>query len=226
MKPKAVRKPVNRHQLREELQRRILRGEYPPGMQLRQMHLANEFGVAQSVVREVLQELDYHGLVRSVENLGVFVRELGKKELLDAYRVREMFEGLAARLCCFHASRADVQWLEKIAAEIHESAVKGKPAEERGELELRFHFRFVELSGNETLCRLSYGYRFLGNLVVTGRDRDDILREHLAIVRAVADNDADAAEELARRHVKLSAQSIEEAPEELFIAAASKRLQD
>jgi DNA-binding GntR family transcriptional regulator len=226
MKRKAKSKPINRHQVREELQRRILRGEYPPGAQLRQMHLATEFGVAQSVVREVLQELDYHGLVRSVENLGVFVRELGKKELLDAYRVREMFEGLAARLCCFHASRADVQWLEKIAGEIHDSAVKGKPAEERGELEQRFHFRFVELSGNETLRRLSYGYRFLGNLVITGRDRDEILREHLAIVRAVADNDPDAAERLAREHVGLSAKSIEEATDELFISGDLRPLQD
>jgi DNA-binding GntR family transcriptional regulator len=118
-----------------------------------------------------------------------------------------MFEGLAARLCCQHASRADVQWLERMAERIH-AASFSEPPEERGELEQQFHFRFVEISHNETLERLSYGYRFLGNLVVTDRDRDELLREHVAMVRAVADNQPEEAERLARAHVRRSAEAI------------------
>lgn len=197
-----------RESLKSTLHQRILHGHYRPGEQLRQIYLAKEFGVAQSVVRELLQELEYHGLVRTVENLGAFVRELGPAQLIEAYQVREMLEGLAARLCCRHAGRADIEWLEAKARAIYEAAID--PAIDRGELEQQFHYRFVELSRNETLARMSYGYRFLGNLVVTNRDREDIHAEHSAIVRAVAEDRPDDAERVAREHVRRSAQSIAE----------------
>src|SRR5213082_2404532 len=89
-----------RGRVREDIRRCILTGEFRQGTRLAQQHLAKRFGVAQSVVRESLLELQLSGLVRSVDNLGIFVGELDTQRLLDAYRVREMFEGLAARLCC------------------------------------------------------------------------------------------------------------------------------
>ncbi len=198
-----------RHRVREIIEKRILNGRYPAGTRLRQIQLAKELGVAQSVIRESLQELSYHGLVESIDNLGVFVRSLDAEQLIGAYQVREMFEGLAARLCCETASRGDLSELESLAEAIHAGHRLSLP--ERGALEQRFHMRFVELSRNQTLQRLSQGYRFLGNLVHTDRDRDEIRREHLAIVRAVADNQPDRAEQLAREHVARSRHAVEEA---------------
>ena len=186
---------------------RILSGEVAAGSPLRQVPLSKEFGVAQSVVREGLSVLEQLGLVRRVEQLGVFVRDLSGEELVAAYQLRAVLEGLAARLCCQTASRANIEWLEAAARAIHE-ARENPSREERSELEYRFHQRFLELSGNGTLVRLSLGYRFVGNLVTGDRDPDELLREHLAIVRAVADNDPKAAEELARQHVENSANSL------------------
>lgn len=191
----------------EAIQQRILSGELKQGEPLRQVPLSKEFGVAQSVVRESLQRLEQHGLVTSVDNLGVFVRKLGPQELVDAYQVREVLEGLAARLCCRTVSRADVEWLEEAAHRI-QAATQRQSRAQRSELEYQFHQRFLELSGNETLLRVSIGYRFVGNLVVTDRDPDQLLAEHLAVVRAVASNQPDEAERLARQHVAASAHSI------------------
>src|SRR5580765_691210 len=101
--------PSARGRVREDVRRLILAGELKPGTQLKQQVLAKRFGVAQSVVRESLLELQASGLVRSVDNHGIFVGDLDTHSLIHAYFIREVLEGLAARLCCERASRADVR---------------------------------------------------------------------------------------------------------------------
>ncbi len=125
-----------RQRVREEVQRLILAGEWKSGERLTQQHLAKRFGVAQSVVRESLLELQFTGLVQMVDNLGIFVGRLNTGELIQAYEVREMLEGLAARNCCDRASRADLRELAEMAEEIHRLGAAGKN-EQRGSLDRR-----------------------------------------------------------------------------------------
>ena len=198
---------TQRQRVVEVIQKRILNGALKSGDPLRQIALSKEHGVSQSVIRESLQTLEQYGLVTGAGKQGFVVRNFGWQELIDAYRVREVLEGLAARLCCRKASRDDVEWLKTVAGQIH--AQPGQDSrDERSDLEYRFHQRFLSISGNEMLQRVSIGYRFVGNLVVTDRERDDLLEEHLGIVEAVANNQAGEAERLARLHVARSADSI------------------
>ena len=113
--PPKDRSILVRHRVRDGIQQLILSGEYRPGQRLVQQELAARFGVAQSVVRESLLELQFCGLVEAVDNLGMFVSGLGARTLVEAYEIREMLEGLAARLCCEHASRADLRELHELA---------------------------------------------------------------------------------------------------------------
>src|SRR5687768_12338185 len=108
-----------RSRVREDVRRLILAGELRRGARLTQQQLAKRFGVAQSVIRESLLELQFSGLVESVDNLGIFVSDLDTDMLLQAYEVREMLEGMAARLCCERASRNDVKQLSEQAERIY-----------------------------------------------------------------------------------------------------------
>ncbi len=190
-----------RDRIRQELQHRILRGELPPGQRLTQIDLASEFGVAQTVVREALLELRFCGLVRIVDNVGVFVRELSAATLLEAYQIREMFEGLAARLACETASRRDLAELRDLADRIHQCGQAGD-LDEMGRLDREFHQRTIAISGNQLMGRLTEGYRLLGMIVRAERDFDVVREEHLGIADAIAEGDADEAERRARRHVE------------------------
>src|SRR3954469_6582513 len=118
-----------RGRVREDVRRLILSGELKPGTRLTQQHLAKRFGVAQSVIRESLLELQASGLVRSVDNLGIFVSDLDTHSLIHAYHVREVLEGLAARLSCDRASRADVKAMYEMVDRIHELALAERLAE-------------------------------------------------------------------------------------------------
>lgn len=198
---------VARHEVRDEIQRRILSGETKPGERLSQQSLARELGVAQGAVRESLLELQWLGLVESVDHLGVFVDNLDAARISEAYLVREVMEGLAARLSCHHASRADIAALRTLADSIFKHAGENDPA--MSSLDRSFHLHITELSRNGTLIRLSQTYRILGMTVRAHRDPAIIHREHSAILDAIENNLPDEAERLARLHVRGAREMIE-----------------
>ncbi len=198
-----------RGRVRDELRKLILVGEFTPGSRLTQQQLARRFGVAQSVVRESLLELQSTGLVESVDNLGVFVAGLDHAKLIEAYQVREMLEGLAARLCCERASRADIRKLHELVEQIHQIGVKGE-IEKRGLLDRQFHHCTVVISQNGTLTRLVEAYHVFGMSLHVHRPHDLIRAEHLAIVNAIEENRPDEAERAARNHVSDVRSAIEQ----------------
>lgn len=200
---------VARHQVREEIQRRILSGESKAGQRLSQQSLAKELGVAQGTVRESLIELQWLGLVDSVDRLGVFVGKLDVARISEAYQLREVLEGLAARLACGHAGRADITELRSMADNILKLSKKGK-AEEMASLDRSFHFHITQLSRNSILLRLAETYRVLGMMVRASRVPQIIHEEHVAIVDAIERNQSEKAEMLARRHVASAIRNIEE----------------
>lgn len=199
---------VARHHVREEIQRRILSGESKPGERLSQQSLAKELGVAQGAVRESLLELQWLGLVESVDHLGVFVGDLDVMRICEAYQIREMLEGLATRLACNHAGRADILELRTMADKIFDLAHENK-AEEMGSLDRQLHFHIIELSRNSILLRLAETYRVLGMTVRASREPQIIHDEHLRIIEMIEQNSADEAERVARKHVAGARQMIE-----------------
>ena len=195
--------------MREEIQRRILSGETQPGERLTQQSLAKELGVAQGTVRESLLELQWLGLVESVDRLGVFVGKLDAARLSEAYQVREFLEGLAVRLACDHVSRTDIAELRKIAEHVWQLAQE-ENYDEMGAADRAFHLKIINLSGNKILARLTEGYRALGMAVRASRDPRIIHEEHLRIVEAIESNQPDEAERLARAHVREARINIEQ----------------
>jgi DNA-binding GntR family transcriptional regulator len=205
----AIQSPVARHQVREEIQRRILSGETQPGERLTQQSLAKELGVAQGTVRESLLELQWLGLVESIDRLGVFVGKLDASRLSEAYQVREFLEGLAVRLACDNVSRADIAELRRLAEHVWQLAQEEK-YDEMGAADRAFHLKIIDLSRNKILIRLTEGYRALGMAVRASRDPRVIHEEHLRIVDAIEANNPDEAEKLARAHVRDARLNIEQ----------------
>ncbi len=197
-----------RHRVRDGIQRLILSGEYRPGQRLVQQELAARFGVAQSVVRESLLELQFCGLVEAVDNLGMFVSGLDASALLAAYEIREMFEGLGARLCCERIGRADLRELTELAEGNYRLGSEGD-LEAMSALDRQFHYRMIVASRNELLARLTESYRVLGMFVRANRAIEQVRDEHLQIVGAIEANRPDEAERLARRHVQAAREAIE-----------------
>jgi DNA-binding GntR family transcriptional regulator len=200
--------PLRRH-IREEIQRRILSGESPPGERLAQQSLAKKLGVGQGTVRESLLELEWLGLVEAIDGLGVFVRKLDASRLIEAYAVREYLEGLAARSACGRVSHSDVTSLRAKADLIWNLSEKDN-LDEMGAVDRALHLQIVHLSQNSVLIRLADGYWTLSMAIRTSRDPGNVYKEHLHIVDAINRNAPDEAEQLARRHVLEARHMIEQ----------------
>jgi DNA-binding GntR family transcriptional regulator len=209
LQPLAIQSPTVRRAVREEIQRRILSGESRPGERVAQQSLARELGVGQGSVREALVELEWLGLVDSVDRMGVFVGNLDAVRLCEAYEVREFLEGLAARRACGHASQTDVRALGNIANQILEFS-KEERFEEMGAADRAFHLQITHLSGNRILIRLAEAYRVLGMAARASRDPQIVHGEHLRIVEAIERNLPYQAERLARLHVVEARRMIEQ----------------
>jgi len=80
-----------------DLRERIASGVLHPGEQLRQEQLAGELGLSVVPVREALKTLEAEGQVVYAPHRGYFVAQLDMRELVEAYRIRELLEDEAVR---------------------------------------------------------------------------------------------------------------------------------
>lgn len=193
---------VLRHRVREGIKARIAGGTFRPGEKLPQHQLATEFGVSRGVVREAILELDGLGLVRSIDNRGAVVQEVGPAELLEAYEMREMLDGLAARLCCERIALKELRELRELIAEMHKHHKTGWQRE-GALLNREFNRRLIVAAGNTLLIRLSEACWFV-NKVATGKgaDAEGTLRRLSAVLDAIEAGDAEGAEKSARLAVR------------------------
>jgi len=200
MRDRMTQSPPLRRHVRDEIQRQILSGKSLPGERLAQQSLARKLGVGQGTVRESLLELEWLGLVESIDGLGVFVRKLDASRLVEAYEVREFLEGLAARRACGRVSQSDLNALQAMANRIWDLSEEGN-VEEMGAVDRAFHLQIVHFSRNSVLVRLVDVYRVLGKAVGVSREPQIVHKEHLQIVDAIQRNMPDEAEKIARQHV-------------------------
>lgn len=82
----------------EHLRQGLLDGQYPLGQRLNEVQLSKELDVSRTPVRAALQMLAGEGLLHHTPNKGFTVRDFPLSEMVDAYEMRALAEGLAARL--------------------------------------------------------------------------------------------------------------------------------
>lgn len=76
----------------DQLRELIARGTLPPGLQLRQMELAERFDASRVPIREALKLLSGEGMVDHDPNRGFFVAPLSVDEARQLYRIRHLLE--------------------------------------------------------------------------------------------------------------------------------------
>ena len=192
--------------VQEEIVRMILSGELDAGAQVKEFAIADRLGVGRSSVREAFRALEEAGLVRLEKNRGVFVREIGDDEAEEMYGVRAGLDELAGRLLAPRITVGQVDELRRLVDDL-EALLAPESFATYFPLNLRFHDRIVEMTGNGKLLLM---YRRLINEMHLLRRRG-LLRgggllvsndEHRTIVAALASRDAEAAAAAMRDHVR------------------------
>src|SRR3954447_2814469 len=111
--------PVTRaHAVADELRRRILVGELPPGTRLRQLDVARELGVSTTPVREAFTSLAREGLIQQDAHRGVFVFAPSQDDVRERYEIRVALEPLAAGLAAKAMPGETLEQLEALLGEM------------------------------------------------------------------------------------------------------------
>ncbi len=196
-RPQLIREGVYEH-----LRKEILQGNLKVGEWLRERELSESLEVSRTPIREALKQLVQEGLLES-SNKGIRVREYSLQEAIDIYEVREMLEAKAVRLVAERSPENGIALLEK---QLQRSA--SIPFEDFAghiQADLDFHSLIAELSGNQALQDVieSLTGRLINLRVLTKNEirSDESQQQHEAIVKAIAANDADAAEAQMHKHI-------------------------
>jgi len=88
----SLRKESLKDKIVSILMQRIIDGELALGEKIREAHLAKEFGVSQSPVREAITTLVVLGILEHQPNVGTHVRVCNQEETIEIYEVREALE--------------------------------------------------------------------------------------------------------------------------------------
>src|SRR3954462_7955428 len=96
----------------------IMGGELRPGARLGEVELAERLGVSRTPVREALSRLAAEGLVELVPNRGARGASWTVDELEGGFALRSLLEPQLTALAVPHATAADVDALEELAAEM------------------------------------------------------------------------------------------------------------
>jgi phosphonate utilization transcriptional regulator len=200
-----LRNPTLTPQVQEELERRILTGDLMPGDKLNEEEIAGKLDVSRGPVREAFRALESAGLVRTEKNRGVFVRQVSITEADELDEVRAGLDELVGRLLAARITPAEVAELREMLKKMQQVA-RSRSVADYYPLNVRFHDRMAELTGNGTLLA---AYRRLVNELHLYR-RETLARnaasfpvstrEHAAIVDALARGDADLAGKLLYEH--------------------------
>lgn len=187
------------------LREAILSGTLPAGEWLREDDLATALGVSRTPIREALRTLGEERLVERTANRGSVVARMTLEELASLYAMREMLEGLAARLAASHADPGLVASLEDQHA-VMADAAEFSP-QRLAELNLAFHHTIAAAARNPYLDRfltqVENDLRRLGQTTFAHRGRAAEAREeHRALIDAIASGDAARAEDAARAHMR------------------------
>jgi DNA-binding GntR family transcriptional regulator len=195
-------------QLYERLRRAIVQGELRPNQRLIETELAAILDVSRTPIREALQRLALDGLVAR-RRRGWVVREHDADEIRHIYACRAALEGYAARLAAIAATPEQIAEIEAILFSV--SVVSNR--EEMVAVNERFHEAIIDAAGNPLLSELArrsrlYYFNKRVARLYTEAEATQSREQHVRLLKALRDRDADSAEAVTRAHIDTALQAI------------------
>lgn len=193
------------------LRNRIVAGVYEPRTQLKEEHLADEFGMSRTPVRAALKKLADEGLVVIESNRGVFVAGWTKWDIEEMFSLRAILEPHAARLAAERATLEDVENLHAINKRMASAVSRGGEAEisKVQAANREFHMALLDCAKSQ---RLKSMLATLIDMPIITRsfvlysksDFQRSLQQHRDIADAVESRNPDLAATLMSAHIGIS----------------------
>jgi DNA-binding GntR family transcriptional regulator len=190
----------------QQLRQMLLDRRYLPKERLVEADLVDVLGVSRSTVRGVLIRLEQEGLVELEPNRGAHVSTLTFDEAVQLFEIREVLEGLIARIAADHITDETIARLGQLCDAMERALDEGDVVN-YVDSNREFHETIWNVVGDHRSVKLLHSLspqvvrQQFQTVLLPGR-RDKSLGEHHDIRRALAAHDAQAAETAARAHAR------------------------
>jgi DNA-binding GntR family transcriptional regulator len=199
-------------ELVDRLREMIASGELVGGSRIDERELCERFGVSRTPVREALKVLATEGFVTLIPRRGARVAALSERDLLEAFPIMAVLEGLAGEMACAAATEAEIATVVAMTKEMEQHHRAGR-LEPYFDLNQRIHIAIAEAARNPTLWRVQ---RSLDGQVRRGRYEANIsserwneaMAEHREIADALASRDGSRLSRLLRAHIENTSRAL------------------
>ena len=201
------------HQAYEQIKRKIVSLELPPGALINEGNLRDELSLGRTPIREALQRLAGERLVMIVPRRGMFVTEIGVSDLPRIFEIRLVLEPSATR---FAAQRGHPShWIRM--QELLDNAPPGDSPEHnvaKIEIDQACHEIIYQAAQNpllvDTLSTLySLSLRLWYFSLSQIGSMSGALEEHRIMLEALRMQDGDKAAEIMTAHIKTFQEEIQ-----------------
>ena len=189
------------NQVYDILKDMITNYRFSPGMRINVEQITKEVGASRTPVWEAVHRLIQEGLLVSIPNRGVFMAALTARQAIELYIVREVLEGLAARLAI---ANMDDRTLKKMTKCLEEQSrvIAKEDLVGYSRLDYDFHAMVYETSGNRTLQEMLETIKNKMRPIATRINPilSNLYHDHQSILEAFKERDPDKAEAAFRSH--------------------------
>ncbi|NYT85151.1 GntR family transcriptional regulator [Pollutimonas harenae] len=137
---------------------RILRNDWPDGVQLKESSLSREIGVSRTPIREALRRLTLEGLVETIPNQGSRLQSWSDHDLDEIFGLRVLLESHGAGLAAQRITESEQERLHTLCSAMEQVVAQGRDdvsaRQQLTQLNEEFHNLVVEAAHSERLRAL------------------------------------------------------------------------
>ncbi|MEP3429979.1 MAG: GntR family transcriptional regulator [Roseibium sp.] len=182
----------------------ILEHRIAPGTKLSEDEVGEIYGASRTVVRAALQALAHSGLVTIAKNRGAFVAKPSIREAHEIFEARALIEPRVAYMAAMTITQTDLERLHAHIDAEHEALHAGDMGKALS-LSGAFHTAIADIAAQQVLANMVRSLISRSSLIIAMYwQRPDTACEshsHHALLKAFADHDSDAAEEIQKSHL-------------------------
>ncbi len=188
-----------------QIEQAVIDHRLPPGTKLKEVQLAEVFGVKRGTIRKVLSRLAYSRLVDQLPNRGASVAKPSAKEGRDLFATRRALEAAIIQILTPLIDQSGIKSLRQMLDQEQDAYLQGD-SKLALSLSVDFHRQLAKMSGNSVLeAYLNDIIRRTPLVILTHLSADPQNRcrnqEHEAIVDAIEAGDASKAAEIMNQHL-------------------------
>lgn len=184
------------------LKDRLINCIYPPGSLLNEAHLAEEFNVSRTPIREAIGRLEMDGYVRVLPKKGIYVTDISLNDVYQIFQTRIEIEPLALRLAVPHLKTEELLMFRKRFTD------EEPDLSNAFRLDTAMHLFLIEHCGNRYIIEMMQKLFDDNTRIVIASKQNQVKihnakREHLEILNSlIRKEDPEATARLLRTHLE------------------------